>query len=221
MSAREQAERQPTDPQHAARELLGDLPRLHHWRGAPQVGGLNSVIGERILTELDRYDSARVIETGAGATTLLFCCLRPEALTTIAPDAGLRDRIIAESARREIDLDPLRFVCERSEVALPAIAAEGGRVDAGLIDGSHSWPAVFVDFCYINMMMPAGATLFVDDVHLYSVSQLYLLLRQQEDFEYVALDNKLATFRKASDRPFLPEWPGQPYIAQNSTIPPR
>jgi hypothetical protein len=221
MRAPEQGTPTAADPHAEARELLGDLPRLHHWRGAPQVGGLNSVIGERIITELDRYESPRIVETGAGATTLLFCCLGPEALTSIAPDEGLRDRIVAEAETREIAVDRLRFICARSELALPRLAAEGGRVDAGLIDGSHSWPAVFVDFCYLNMMMSAGATLFIDDVHLYSVAQLYLLLRQQDDFEYVALDNKLATFRKAGDRPFLPEWPGQPHIAQNSTIPPR
>ena len=168
-----------------------------------------------------RYDSPRVIETGAGATTLLFCCLEPNALTSIAPSSELHDRILAEAATREIGVELLRFLCERSEIALPRIAADGDRFDVGLIDGSHNWPSVFVDFCYINMMMPAGGTLFVDDVHLYSVSQLYCLLRQQDEFEYVALDNKLATFRKLANRPFLPEWDGEPYIAQNSTVPPR
>ena len=45
-------------------------------------------------------------------------------------------------------------------------------------------------------MMPKGGTLFVDDTHLYSVAQLCLLLRQEAAFEYVAVDAKLATFRK-------------------------
>jgi hypothetical protein len=184
------------------------------------VGGLNSAIGERVIAELERYDSPRVIETGAGATTLLFCCLGAGALTSIAPNAELRDRILAEAGERNITIDRLRFLCERSEVALPRIAADGDRFDVGLIDGSHNWPSVFVDFCYINMMMPAGGTLFLDDVHLYSVAQLYCLLRLQKEFEYVALNSKLATFRKLVDRPFLPEWNGQPFISQNSTVPP-
>ncbi|MEK6250799.1 MAG: class I SAM-dependent methyltransferase [Actinomycetota bacterium] len=173
-----------------------------------------------MITEVSRYESPRVIETGAGATTLLFCCLGPTAVTSIAPDAELHERILAEAAAREISVDPLRYVCERSEVALPQLADEGDQFDVGLIDGGHNWPSVFVDFCYINMMMPAGGTLFVDDVHLYSVSQLYLLLRQQEEFEYVTLDDKLATFRKLVWSPFLPEWTEEPYIAQNSTVPP-
>jgi hypothetical protein len=203
-----------------ARALLADLPRLHRWGGSEQVGGLNSRIGERMISEIDRYESPRVIETGAGATTLLFCCLEPAAVTSIAPDAELHERILAEAAAREISVDRLRYVCDRSEVALPRLADEGDQFDVGLIDGSHNWPCVFVDFCYINMMMPAGGTLFVDDVHLYSVSQLYFFLRQQGEFEYVALDDKLATFRKLVWRPFLLEWTEEPYIAQNSTVPP-
>jgi hypothetical protein len=202
-----------------ARALLADLPKLHFWGGEEQVGGLNSVIGDRVITELARYDSPRVVETGAGATTLLFCCLEPGALVSIAPSTDLRDRIFAEASKRQIDVTPLFFVCDRSELALPRIAADRNRFQVGLIDGSHNWPSVFVDFCYINMMMPAGGTLFVDDIHLYSVSQLFNLLLLQEEFEHVAVDDKMATFRKLVDRPFLPEWNGEPYVAKNSPVP--
>jgi hypothetical protein len=208
----------PAAAETAARALLDNLPKLHRWGGDEQVGGLNSVIGERMIAELERYDSPRVIETGAGATTLLFSCLDPGALVSIAPDPDLRDRIFAEAEERQIDVKRLFFVCDRSELALPRIAADRNRFDIGLIDGSHNWPSVFVDFCYIIMMMPAGGTLFVDDVHLYSVSQLFNLLRQQEQFEYVALDDKMATFRKLVDRPFLPEWNREPYIEENSPV---
>jgi len=180
------------------------------------VGGLNQPIGERMISELERYDSARIVETGAGATTLLFACMGPATLTSIAPSAELGERIVAEAKTRGISLESLRFLPERSETALPRIAADGDRFDVALIDGSHNWPSVFVDFCYVNMMMPAGGTLFVDDVQLYSVAQLCLLLRQQDEFEYVALDNKLATFRKLVDDPFLPDFNQQPFILQNT-----
>jgi methyltransferase family protein len=203
----------------AARALLANLPKLHVWEGEEQVGGLNSVIGERLIKEVAGYDSPRVIETGAGATTLLFSCLDPGALVSIAPSGPLRDRIFAEATRRQIPLTRLFFVCDRSELALPRIAADRNRFDIGLIDGSHNWPSVFVDFCYINMMIPAGGTLFVDDVHLYSVSQLFhLLRRQQEQFEFIAVDDKMATFRKLVHKQFLPEWHREPYIAEQSPV---
>jgi hypothetical protein len=75
---------------------------------------------------------------------------------------------------------------------------------------------VFVDFCYLNMILPAGGTLFMDDVQLYSVQQLYLFLREQEEYEHVALDGKFATFRKVLDRPLLSEWDTQPFIVRNT-----
>ena len=159
----------------AAQDLLANLPKLHHWGGEDQVGGLTSAIGERMINELGSYDSPRVIETGAGASTLLFCCLDPGAIVSIAPNGELRYRIFAEATTRQISVKRLFFVCDRSELALPRIAADRNRFDVGLIDGSHNWPSVFVDFCYINMMMPAGGTLFVDDIHLHSVSELFKL----------------------------------------------
>jgi hypothetical protein len=220
MSAGMPEETTTLTPQLAARALLDDLPRLHHWGGEPQVGGLNRPIGERLIAELERYDSPRVVETGAGASTLLFCCLQPGALTTIAPDAALRDRMLAEARTRGIPTSPLRFLCEQSELALPRLMAEGDGFDVGLIDGCHNLPSVFVDFCYINMMLPVGGTLFVDDVQLYSVAQLYLMLRQQPEFEYVAIDGKLATFRKVVEHTFLPEWRSQPFVEQNTVVAP-
>jgi hypothetical protein len=208
-------------PAAAARALLDDLPLLHRWGGAERVGGLNHVIGERIIVELGRYDAPRAVESGAGNTTLLFCTLGVAGVTSIAPDAGLHERMLAAAAEREISVERLRFLCERSETALPRLAAEEEEFEIGLIDGSHNWPSVFVDFCYMNMMMPKGGTLFVDDTHLYSVAQLCLLLRQEAAFEYVAVDAKLATFRKLTDARFLPEWRSQPYVEQNTLSPPR
>jgi hypothetical protein len=197
-------------PEAAARALLADPPRLHDWGRGPVVGGLTGRIGDRLIADLARYDSPRVIETGAGASTLLFCCLEPESVTSIAPDAALRDRMLAAATDRGISTERLRFICDRSELALPKLAEAGDRYDA----------AVFVDFCYINLMMPVGGTMFVDDVQLYSVAQLYMLLRKQEEFEYIGLDDKMATFRKVLDHPWLPEWRSQPYIEENTVVEP-
>jgi hypothetical protein len=212
--------RAPAQPEAAARALLADPPRLHDWGRGWEVGGLTNRIGERLITELDRYDSPRVVETGAGASTLLFCTLEPAAVTTIAPDAALRDRMLSAAAERGISTERLRFICDRSELALPKLAEAGDRYDAALIDGSHNWPAVFVDFCYLNLMLPVGGTMFVDDVQLYSVDQLYNLLRKQEEYEYVGLEDKMATFRKVLDHPWLPEWRSQPYIEENTVVEP-
>jgi hypothetical protein len=207
-------------PEAAARALIADPPRLHDWGRGWEVGGMTGRIGERVIAELARFDSPRVIETGAGASTLLFCALEPAAVTSIAPDEGLRDRTLAAASERGISTDRLHFICDRSELVLPKLAEEGDCYEAAFIDGSHNWPAVFVDFCYLNLMLPVGGVMFVDDVQLYSVAQLYNLLRKQEEFEYVGLDDKMATFRKVLDRQWLPEWRSQPYIEENTVVDP-
>jgi hypothetical protein len=207
-------------PEAAARALIADPPRLHDWGRGWEVGGMTGRIGERVIAELARFDSPRVIETGAGASTLLFCALEPAAVTSIAPDEGLRDRTLAAASERGISTDRLHFICDRSELVLPKLAEEGDCYEAAFIDGSHNWPAVFVDFCYLNLMLPVGGVMFVDDVQLYSVAQLYNLLRKQEEFEYVGLDDKMATFRKVLDHPWLPVWRSQPYIEENTVVDP-
>jgi hypothetical protein len=45
-------------------------------------------------------------------------------------------------------------------------------------------------------------------------------LREQDEFEYVGLDGKFATFRKVLDRPILFEWDTQPFIVRNTSSPP-
>ena len=205
----------PANPK--AEALLADLPKLHIWGGQPQVGGMDRRIGQRLIDEITALESPVVLETGAGASTLLFLCLEPRSLISIAPDAELRDRMLAEADARDIPVGPLRFVVDRSEVALPPLAQGGEVLDVALIDGNHGWPSVFVDFCYVNYMLRTGGILFVDDVQLHSVGQLFLLLRQQEDaYELVALEGKLATFRKVGDQRYLPDWRQEPFIAKNS-----
>ena len=94
---------------------------------------------------------------------------------------------------------------------------EKASCEVALIDGNHGWPSVFVDFCYLNMMMVPDAVLFVDDVHLYSCAQLMLLLKEQPGFELVSVVSKLATFRKRTKARFLPEWTLEPFVVANTS----
>jgi hypothetical protein len=205
-----------TDPAVA---FLHDLPVLHVANGSrgAYTGGLNPRLGNVMIDEIRALGSPSIIETGAGASTLLFMMLGCASVTSIAPDKSLGERIRMEAVRRELNLDTLTFINDRSERALPKLAASGTRCQAAFIDGDHGWPAVFVDFCYLNMMMDSGAVLFVDDVQIYACAQLMMLLRAQPEFEFVSVAAKMATFRKTSDRAFLPNHRRQPFIMMNSS----
>lgn len=203
----------------AAEELLGRLPKLHEWGGEAQIGGLTLGIGRLIVSELSQLQNSEplsITETGAGATTLLFLCLQPEKLVSVAPSIDLGDRILDEANARGIDTSPLDYISERSEIALPRLVQSGQRINAALIDGNHGWPSVFVDFCYLNQMLDKGGLLFIDDLQLWSILQLFLLLQSQPGFELAARLDKFAVFRKTDEEPFLPDHGFEPFIVTNS-----
>ena len=161
-----------------ARGVVTDHPLVHRTRdGAPKDGGLTPRLAERFIEELSALSKPRIVETGSGLSTLVFLALDPGSVITISPAPELHERIRAEATARGIDLTPARFVDDRSEAALPLLAlVEGLEIDAAFIDGNHGWPAVFVDFCYLNRMLRPGGLMFVDDVQVYAVAQLVCLL---------------------------------------------
>lgn len=199
--------------------IVKDRPRLHRGQGGvPKVGGLNRQVAERFITEIQKFDRPDICETGSGLSTLLFCCLDPGSVVSISPAPDLHERTLAEAEEREIDTEPLRFIDDRSERALPLLSlVEEHRLDVAFIDGNHGLPAVFVDFCYLNAMLRPGGLLFVDDIQVYAVAQLVGLLRDHEPhFEFVSIDGKMATFRKGPDLAYLPDWTLQPFVRNNT-----
>jgi len=202
-----------------ANAVMDEKPYLHVDRaGKPKDGGFNRRLGDRFIAELAPLDRPRIAETGTGCSTLVFLSLDPGSVVSISPAPELHDRTRAEAVSRGIDLTPARFVDDRSESALPLLAlVEGMEIDAAFIDGNHGWPAVFVDFCYLNHMLRPGGLMFIDDIQIFAVAQLVCLLREQQPhYEFVAIDGKMATFRKGADLPYLPDWRMEPFITTNT-----
>jgi predicted O-methyltransferase YrrM len=199
--------------------LIANPPELHIWSGEPRVGGMGGEVGRRLVRNIRARPSADtfdVLETGAGLSTLLFLALGVTSITSVDPTEGLRDRIIAEAGNRGLDTSPLEYIAERSELVLPKLVESERRYDLCLIDGSHSWPTVFVDFCFANACLRKGGLLLLDDVQLHSVRQLFLLLAAQPEYRLVSeqWDWKLAAFIKETREPFLPQV--QPFINANT-----
>jgi predicted O-methyltransferase YrrM len=199
---------------------LDDLPRLHTWdlgvtwnTGGfypSQLRRMHRIVRERF------GDGARILETGAGNSTITFLYGCPKQLVAIAPSADLRDRILAYCADHEIESSPLDFRVERSEIELPAIAlaTDAPVFDVVLLDGGHGWPTVFVDFCYCNSMMRAGSLLLLDDTQLHSVAELSRLLERQTGFTFKEALGKLQVWEKDDDQRFLPEHSREPYLIE-------
>jgi hypothetical protein len=201
-------------------DFCADIPRLHFWNDAWQVGGFGPRPLRRMHDLAIEYGrgAARILETGAGASTIAFLLSGAAEVTSIAPDADLFDRLEQFCTRQDVPLAALRKHVERSETCLPRLAAQqadrGLQVDLALMDGGHGWPTVFVDFCFMNAMLRKDGLLLVDDVQLHAVKEFARFLRAETGYRYLfTLDGpKTMVFQKLTDRRFMDGHEGQPYL---------
>jgi len=202
------------------KEFAEDIPKLHNWGGEWNAGGFWSGALQKLftLTKEQASDGARVIETGAGASTIAFLLAGARQVTTVAHEPDLFDRIMSFCDDKGVPTGVLQCEIGRSEIRLPQLAAKmeaaGDTVDLALIDGGHGWPTVFVDFCYMNAMLRRDGLMIVDDVQLHSVKELARLLSDHPHFELVGqlASEKTLIFRKLVDHRFLNDFGSQPYI---------
>lgn len=217
----------------AIEAFFADPPLLHYWPNQKQwnTGGFSgpSLRELHALVLREAGERPRICETGAGNTTIAMLLAQPAELVSIAPRQDLFDRILAYCDSRGISTTSLTPCIERSEVALPPLAAREIAADTwfdvGIIDGGHGWPTVFVDFCYLHAILRPRGLLLVDDIQLHSVGELARFLQEDPGVELVQTleGGKALVFRKLRDQRFLPDFGGQPYIQRMSRrdAPPR
>jgi GT2 family glycosyltransferase len=205
-------------------DYLSNLPLLHSWDGgrswntggfqAEHLAALYNFLKERLPV------SPHLLETGAGNSTICLLFLKPARLVSVAPEPELFERIRAYCAAHSVSIAPLDARVSGSEWTLPQLAQEmrdqPPYFDFALIDGSHNWPMVFVDFCYANYMLKAGGFIMIDDLQLHSVKELGRMLSEHPDFRLELDLGKSLVFRRVSDNRTMSEWGGIPYIARKS-----
>lgn len=199
-------------------EYLAAIPDLHTWDGGRtwNSGGFGPRELRAFVDLTAATPGARVIETGAGNSTIAFLLGDPSLLVSIAPDPALFGRIIDHCRVNAVDTGSLDARDGRSEWILPQLAAGGVTFDLALIDGGHGWPHPFVDFCYLNHMLRRGGHVVVDDVQLHSIKELARWLAADPRFTMVTDLGKSLVFRKETDAGDLGEWNDQPYITQRT-----
>lgn len=76
------------------------------------------------------------------------------------------------NVRRAGYADIISLIEEKSEIALPRLLSEGLRVQAGIIDGMHTFDHALVDFFYVNKMLDVGGIIIFDDSNFPSLLPL-------------------------------------------------
>jgi hypothetical protein len=65
----------------------------------------------------------------------------------------------------QISTGRIRFIPMKSYAVLPSLDI-GGKLDFGLIDGSHTFPQPIIDYHYLNENLKVGGLLVLDDLKL-------------------------------------------------------
>jgi predicted O-methyltransferase YrrM len=195
--------------------LISSPPDLH---GVSHTGEVHAwALGDKALRSLSQLlePGLRTLETGAGVSTVLFALKQTHHTCVVpAPDQVARIRAFCEA--NDISADSVNFVEDTSEATLPGLAPDP--LDLVLIDGSHSFPSVFIDWYYTASRLKAGGWLFIDDTQLWTGRVLRDFLHRERDWELVEDVENTVIFRKQSDAVGVRNWIYQPYVVAHSLL---
>jgi predicted O-methyltransferase YrrM len=187
--------------------LLDDPPALH--------GETTYTLVTAALEWIDRMPRPlRTLETGCGLSTIVFA-IRGDEHVCITPSATEPEGVRRYCVEHDIDLSAMTFHVERSELLLPVL--EASPRDLVLIDGSHAFPHVFIDYFYSAPLLSVGGLLIVDDVHLWTGKVLRDFLATEPEWEMEnQWDGRTVAFRKRQELTSR-DWFDQPFVMSRST----
>lgn len=168
----------------------------------------------RILAQhLSAHEIQHSVETGAGASTLLFSHLSPNH-TVFAIDRG--NSISSVMSSGLLNSASTRFVEGPTQKTMPCYAFNH-KLQAVLLDGPHGFPFPNLEYYYIYPHLEENALLIIDDIHIRSIHDLFIFLKNDEMFKLIQIAGVTAFFRRTSAPTFDPlgdEWWLQGYNRQ-------
>jgi Methyltransferase domain len=186
--------------------LMADGPVFH--AGGTRVW--NALPGTLRLLADQVGEGDRTVETGAGASTVVFAAAGAEH-TAISPAGDEHQRIREYCHSIGVDTSRLSFVVGPSDSALPNLDLDRP-VDVAFIDGKHSFPHPVVDFHYIEQRLRVGGVLVLDDVPMPAVAVVYGFMDGSPDWELIGVaDHRAAAFRKLAMADPDDNWHLQPF----------
>ena len=142
----------------------------------------------------------RTLETGAGASTLVFAAAGA-IHRAVTPDPEEEHRIREACAARGIDDSNMTFDIGPSQKVLPSL--ETPPLDVVLVDGAHGFPYPILDWWYLQPHLKEGGLMLLDDAYLSPVGAILEYVQASESWEL----EKPISFRTACIRKLRDEEP--------------
>ncbi len=187
--------------------LLDDSPCFLYLGKAPISAPPSRQVLEFLYKNVD--ETMTTLETGCGYTTVVFA-MRQSVHYCIEPNLDVVERVKKYSNQRNIPLDKVNFIVERSEYVLPKLD-ESIQLDVAFIDGNHAFPFPYIDSFYTKMHLVVGGLMGIDDTQLKSCRILRDFLVSEPTWRYVCDIENTAFFRKIRDSDDIEDWTSQPF----------
>src|SRR4051812_39972522 len=195
------------DLDEAVATLIRERPSFHTAHGEPVVW--NALPGTLRLLARRVRSGDRTLETGAGASTVVFAAAGSQHLA-ISPHTLEHERIGEWCSRNGIETSNVRFCAAFSTDALPIQMRTP--LDLVFIDGGHSFPVPVVDWYFAARRLRVGGTLVLDDVPIPAVLVLHRFMTSDPAWEVVEIaDNRAVAYRKLNEEPAGDDWRKQPF----------
>lgn len=192
------------DPEVVVQRLLADRPMFHG-------GGMmdwRATTGTLKLLARSVAAGQRTLETGAGASTVVFAAAGARH-TAISPFPDEHARIVEYCNATGVDASSVEFVARRSDIALPELADE---LDFAFIDGAHAFPHAVIDWHYVSRHLRVGGKLLLDDIPITAVALVYRHMRGQPEWRFLeSADDRAALFERVAADPDGDYWRDQAF----------
>ena len=158
------------------------------------------------LAEIERFlpqSVANSVETGCGKSTVMFSNISKNHRVFAIDDRNgesssvnfFMNHPLTKKKNIDINYGP-------TQKTLPNFN-HGVEYDIALIDGAHAYPFAEIDYLSIYPWLKLGTgLLIIDDVTIHTVARLADFLFEDEMFEFIALINWTAIFRRTKSATF-------------------
>lgn len=171
---------------------------------------LNSSIkpeeGNFLKKMISEHKPVNTIEIGCacGISSLFICSALEEQAnashTIIDPSQKSVWKNIGITNLKRANIDFFTLIEKPSEIALPALLAEGKKYNLGFIDGWHTFDHTLIDFFYLNRLIDVGGIIIIDDIDLPGINKLMRYVLNYPAYKLVGhVDLSVSAKRKFFD----------------------
>jgi hypothetical protein len=171
-----------------------------NWHGA---GVLRPEVLHTFVDLVGNQRVAHSAETGTGKSTLLLSHLSSDHKVFTKDDDGGGDSLRRVRESPLLNRDFVDFIIGPTQVTVPNYSFDHS-LDLVFIDGPHGYPFPDLEYLTFYPHLSHRALFVLDDIHIATIKNLFLFLREDKMFDLVCVTGNTAFFHRTDAPTFDP-----------------